>query len=409
MSSDLKITNELDVKAVENFRKYLQIPSVHPNVNYDGCVEFLKKQAQDLNLPIKIHYLFPNKPTVIISWYGNQPELSSILLSSHMDVVPVYEDEWNYKPFSAHVTEQGDIYARGSQDMKSVGIQYLEAVRRLRMKNVSVRRTVHMVFTPDEEIGGAQGMGEFVKTQEFRNLNVGFSLDEGMASPNDEFVLYYGERCIWYIVIHCPGTPGHGSLLLENTAAEKLQYLLSKFYEFREKERQKLKNNPELSLGDVTSINVNIIEGGVQANVIPPEFKMVVDCRLPATVDVVQWENTFRSWCTEAGTGVWYEYKQKQPQVPYSNLDSSNCFWLAFKKAADTLNLKLKPQVFPGGTNSRYVRGLGIPAFGFSPIINTPVLLHDHNEYLNVNVFLKGIDIYCKIIVEIANVEDITG
>jgi len=34
----------------------------------------------------------------------------------------------------------------------------------------------------------------------------------------------------------------------------------------------------------------------------------------------------------------------------------------------------------------------------------TPVLLHDHDEFLNENVFLKGIDIYCQIIPAIGNV-----
>lgn len=32
----------------------------------------------------------PGKPVVIITWVGQKPELSSILLTSHMDVVPVY-------------------------------------------------------------------------------------------------------------------------------------------------------------------------------------------------------------------------------------------------------------------------------------------------------------------------------
>lgn len=40
-------------------------------------------------------------------------------------------------------------------------------------------------------------MRKFVHTDEFRRLNVGFALDEGVASPNDEYVLCYGERCIW--------------------------------------------------------------------------------------------------------------------------------------------------------------------------------------------------------------------
>lgn len=40
-------------------------------------------------------------------------------------------------------------------------------------------------------------MRKFVHTDEFRRLNVGFALDEGIASPNEEFALNYGERCIW--------------------------------------------------------------------------------------------------------------------------------------------------------------------------------------------------------------------
>lgn len=59
--------------------------------------------------------------------------------------------------------------------------------------------------------------------------------------------------------IHCPGQPGHGSLLLENTAGEKVNYMLNKFYQFREKETQKLKDNPNLTIGDVTTVNLTII------------------------------------------------------------------------------------------------------------------------------------------------------
>jgi len=40
----------------------------------------------------------------------------------------------------------------------------------------------------------------------------------------------------------------------------------------------------------------------------------------------------------------------------------------------------------------------GIEAIGFSPIINTPILLHDHNEFLNERTFLRGVQLYTKII-----------
>ena len=47
---------------------------------------------------------------------------------------------------------------------------------------------------------------------------------------------------------------------------------------------------------------------------------------------------------------------------------------------------------------------VGIPAIGFSPMINTPILLHDHDEFLNETVFLRGIDIFTDIIANIADV-----
>lgn len=59
--------------------------------------------------------------------------------------------------------------------------------------------------------------------------------------------------------IHCPGQPGHGSLLLNNTAGEKVAYILNKFYEFRESEKKKLKDNPEYTIGDVTTVNLTQI------------------------------------------------------------------------------------------------------------------------------------------------------
>lgn len=46
---------------------------------------------------------------------------------------------------------------------------------------------------------------------------------------------------------------------------------------------------------------------------------------------------------------------------------------------------------------------LNIPAIGFSPINNTPVLLHDHDEYLRADTYLAGIEFYKTIIPKLAN------
>ena len=40
--------------------------------------------------------------------------------------------------------------------------------------------------------------------------------------------------------------------------------MINKLMEFRDKEKKRLLDNPQLTLGDVTTVNLTIMEGGVQ-------------------------------------------------------------------------------------------------------------------------------------------------
>lgn len=55
--------------------------------------------------------------------------------------------------------------------------------------------------------------------------------------------------------------------------------------EFRSNEIAKLANNPELTLGDVTTVNLTMLNGGVQGNVVPPEATVIFDIRIAIDVD----------------------------------------------------------------------------------------------------------------------------
>ncbi|XP_033222115.1 aminoacylase-1-like isoform X2 [Belonocnema kinseyi] len=394
--------SKLNELALNNFREYLRIPSVHPNVNYDKCVIFLKNQAQSLNLPISIYEVRPKKPVVVITWEGTEPEKPSILLNAHMDVVPVFPNQWKYPPFAAHMDEEGNIYARGSQDTKSVSIQYIEAIRRLKLNGTRLKRTIHISFVPDEEIGGKDGMGAFVATQDFEKLNIGFALDEGRATPDDKFLVTYGERTVFQLWVNCTGKPGHGSTLFDNTAGEKLRVVIDRFMDFRASEKAKLRD-PKVQPGEVTSVNLDMIQGGVQVNVIPNELSVAFDIRFAPGVNHTKFENMIKGWLKEAGEGISYTIIQQQPPVENTKLDESNIFWHAFEKTCDDNGFKLDIQIRTGASDARYLRKLGIPALGFSPMNNTPTLLHDNNEYLNRDIFLNGIYVFMKIIPAVAN------
>lgn len=53
------------------------------------------------------------------------------------------------------------------------------------------------IIITDEEVGGELGMKAFLESKEWKELNVGFALDEGLASPTDEFTVFFGERMPW--------------------------------------------------------------------------------------------------------------------------------------------------------------------------------------------------------------------
>ena len=66
--------------------------------------------------------------------------------------------------------EDGRIYGRGTQDMKSVCIQYVEAIYILISSGFTPKRNIYLLFVPDEEAGGAQRMGSFIETHHFEAI-----------------------------------------------------------------------------------------------------------------------------------------------------------------------------------------------------------------------------------------------
>lgn len=106
------------------------------------------------------------------------------------------QEYWSHAPFAAEIDNEGRIYGRGAQDMKCVGMQYLGAVRKLKKSGFIPRRTIHISFGAEEELGGAEGMKLFVESQMFHDLNICFALDEGMATPKEVVPVFHAERTV---------------------------------------------------------------------------------------------------------------------------------------------------------------------------------------------------------------------
>lgn len=406
-SATLEENSEL---IVSRFQQYLQINTAQPNPNYKQAVGFILSQAESIGLPAQILEFVKDKPVVLLTWQGKQESLPSILFNSHTDVVPAEENKWSHGPFSAHRDSKGDIYARGSQDMKCVSVQYLEALRNLKKRGFVPLRTIHVSFVPDEEIGGRDGAGMLVSSEDFQRLNVGVVLDEGLASPDESYRVFYGERSPWWLTIKAVGTPGHGSKLYDNSAMENLLKSIESISRFRASQFDIVKAGLAAE-GDVTSVNPVFMKAGTPTptgfvmNLQPSEAEAGFDIRVSPGTNAESLERRIAEEWAPVSRNMTYEFKQKEPiqnklGLPLVTVaNDSNPWWTLLEVAILKAGGKLhKPEIFPAATDARYVRELGIPAFGFSPMANTPILLHDHNEFLNEAEYLKGIGVYEAII-----------
>ncbi|XXG57462.1 hypothetical protein AAC387_Pa03g4607 [Persea americana] len=409
---------------ISRFQQYLQIDTSHPYPNYSASAQFILSQAKTLNLDSETLEFVPGKPLLLLKWHGKNPSLPSILLNSHTDVVPAEHSKWSHPPFSGHVDSVGNIFARGSQDMKCVGLQYLEAIRRLKRSGYEPIRTVYLSFVPDEEIGGHDGAERLAEWERFEEMNVGVVLDEGLASTNEAYRVFYAERCPWWLVIRAFGAPGHGSKLYDNSAMENLMKSIESVRRFRAAQFDMVKAGLKAE-GEVISVNMAFLKAGTPSptgfvmNLQPSEAEAGLDIRVPPGADEESLEKRIAEEWAPSSRNMTFKLGQFKQRVSLRDkfgkpeltaTDSSNPWWKLLEDAVKRANGKLnKPEIFPASTDGHYFRSRGLPAIGFSPMANTPILLHDHNEFLNQAEYLKGIEMYESIIKAYASYVESTG
>jgi len=276
-------------------------------------------------------------------------------------------------------------------------------------------RTIHLTYLPDEEVGGIDGAMKLVISKDFEDLNVGVALDEGLANPLEKYTVFNGERTPWWVKIKATGPTGHGSRFLQSTAVEKLTSVLTKAYELRRAQENLLhnesgcKHSNAKKLGDVLTLNVTVVQAGVTGgvfdgyclNCVPSEAFAAIDMRIPPSFPLKDVEAILSEWTKEEGLS--YEFYTRTNEHCVTSTED-NVWWNSFKDTMAQLKKEIEVEIFPAATDSRFFRQRKLPCFGFSPMSNTPILLHDHNEYINEKVFLDGIAVYEKLILNLANV-----
>ena len=356
---------------------------------------------------------------------GADVELPALLVHGHLDVVPAV-GKWQHDPFGAEIHD-GMVWGRGAVDMKDGNGILLSTVRAWKLAGIKPRRTIHLLFLPDEEAGGKHGAHWLVDNRKDMFINVteavgevgGFSLE-----VNKDLRLYFietAEKGIRWMQLTAQGQAGHGSMLNKNNAVTELAETLTRIGRFEWPVRLTKTNeslvkelskafNIDLDPTDVPSLikvlgpmarligatfqnsaQPTMLEAGYKVNVIPEFATAQVDGRvLPGfeeefdrQIDELLGPNVSR-------TDTIRDIAMETPFTGYT-VDA-----MAAALRAEDDKAHAVPYVLSGGTDAKAFARLGIRCYGFIPLQLPPsldfaALFHGVDERVPVDALRFGV------------------
>ncbi len=231
------INQELLVKKMVEAIQYKTITLPSDDLTDNVFLEYHKFLESSFPLIMKVaEKTIINRYSVIYRYKGSDATLLPCALLAHQDVVPAPTEGWEYPPFSGHITEDGFIYGRGSQDMKSQMISSLEALETLLAEGRTPKRTMYFCFGHDEELAGRYGAKNIVEYFKTQNMRFEFVLDEGgaiidgkiMGIDNKIALVGTCEKGYADVTLEVEKNGGHASTPTKRTAVGLLADAISK-------------------------------------------------------------------------------------------------------------------------------------------------------------------------------------
>src|SRR5699024_9646595 len=283
---------------------------------------------------------------------------------------------WKVDPFSGGVSD-GKIYGRGSCDMKSGVAGLIEAMINIKESGETPEASIIFVGTAGEEVDciGAK------KIVEERSIEQAGAMV--IAEPSNNRV-YNTHKGVLWIEIIIYGKTAHGSAPSEgvnaiNHAMEVLRRLKS----------IKLFKNIKHDLLGRPTLNISMIEGGVQTNVVPDQCRITIDVRTVPGIENEKVLEEFKAVLQIA------EREIKQFRSQLNILHNLPYFYCPKHDKFLKLTLDLNKKVTgikekEKGANyytegSVYYPVLGIPIIIYGP--GDEQLAHQSNEYVAVEKY----------------------
>ncbi len=354
-------------------QQYLRINTAHPHPDYQSVIDLFIQQAHADGLAAHVVQLPSNKPVLIITLEGTDQSLPALMLNHHMDVVPAGDvNQWKSPPFAGNI-QHDLIIGRGTQDCKGLGIAQYGALQKLKLAGITPKRNIHVVMVPDEELGGFQGTKQFVEHDAFKQLRVGYVLDEGLPSgSSQELLIKIDEKTPIQIRVISKGELAHAAHIGHHNASHELITFLAKLVAHHN--HQKLYT----PVREAISMHVTSLQAGANAiNVIPDHAQATLDIRVPSGTAFDTILNMLNQLIGEH-QNISYEIlaSSKDRYIP---MNIASPFYQSLSYAAQLQGFKAVPFAFEATTDARFYSARGIEALGFTPF-SCKANLHGKDE-----------------------------
>lgn len=396
----------INEQLVSFLRQYIQIDTTHPTPAYDEAIVFLERHFSNIFSSKQV--LLPSgKKVLIISVEGSDKSLKSLALNHHMDVVPANPQGWSVPPFAGQIVN-GNIIGRGTQDMKGIGAIHFFALKQLVEAGFKPKRSIHIFAVPEEEVGGFKGTKEFVQTEDFKNLNIGYIIDEGHASGIDNvFDIKVAERKPIQIMVETTGELAHGSHLQCTNAIHQLVQFLNEIVKIHNEGREK---SDKCQPGQLLSCNITSLTAGVRKedghialNMVPASAQATIDIRVPPTIKktnvIILLETTIAKFNNPQNKIQYKILAQAAEEPELKNYQSELYCALAktIKKCVPDSNVQ--PHFFEASSDLRFYQALGIDGIGFTPF-TIKDNIHGIDESVPVDQLIRAKDITAQFIID---------
>jgi acetylornithine deacetylase/succinyl-diaminopimelate desuccinylase-like protein len=431
--------NRAGTEAVELLAEYLRIDTTNPPGNEIRAADYFARLLKKEGIEYQIFESAPGRGSLYARLRGNGRKRPLILLN-HTDVVAAERSFWTTDPFSGQIRD-GYLYGRGALDMKSLGAVQLMVMMLLKRSGVSLDRDLIFLATADEEAGGRQGAGWFVRNKADLIRDAEFLINEG--SSNLVFggrVVYYGigatEKTPCWLKLTVKGTAGHGSVPQSNSAPSRLVRALGKIEAYEtplkvtpavaryyksladiqpDLELRRAYSDIEAALRDPklrslvmsraensamlrNTIQPTVVSIGSKTNVIAPIATAEIDCRLLPGERPEDFVAEIKRVIDDPGIEVETLLAFGATESP---VDTDLYRAITGVVRAEDPGARFVPTVLAGFTDSHFFRELGIVCYGFSPFL-VPVSdfsgVHGNDERIQVESVKNGTRLLYQIV-----------